>query len=81
MERNENVYTRIYQRLDAVFANTSAFLSIIYQIFSLINTFIYYKKLNLDLIDPFFNFNEEKQSLINLKICHVSNKHFLCYTD
>ena len=48
-----------YLMLDAVIANTSALISIIFQIFSLINAFIYYKKLNLDLIDPFFNFNEE----------------------
>ena len=60
LNRNENVYTRTYQKLDALFANTRALIFIIYQIFSLINSFINYKKLDLELINLFFQFNEEK---------------------
>ena len=65
MDRNENIYTRTYQKLDSLFANTRALTTIIYQIFYFLNTIINYKKFDLKLINLFFhaNDNEEKESI------------------
>ena len=68
MERTENMHERTYIKFDTLLAITIAYASIVYNIFSMINRLIHYKKLNLELINQFFHFTDKYESTFKIKL-------------
>ena len=74
MDRLENVYTRTYGKLDALFANISALCTVVGKILSLLDKFLNFNKLSIHLINKFFHLTEKKEDKNNhIYLTHILN--------